>query len=376
MTVHSFSSRRLRGIVIAATLVGLSLVLSFSAAQAREPNEYEQYMVELVNRARLDPEGEVALLSTGSLNEGPPTLGSYPYTIPAGPKQPVAIHTEVIDAASDYAQALNDVDQFCHSCLGSSAESRMTDAGYVPALSDFAFFSGVAGYTLAYGGAQDPGCTGGCPIYVPGRENLSFRGEGPPNGMIDNLLAAVDQAHVGLFNDFTVPTRGHRSTMMYGEWREVGIGMNEGLDNGGSFDSLYIVQDFAHRSDVGPFLTGVAYDDVDEDGFYTPAAGEALGGVLVTVYEAGTANLAGTATTMTAGGYKVELPVGNYDVVVSGTGISESYTDVAILGSGPGGIGENTKLDFIPVPEPAMLLSLGAGSLFLAMARRRREQGC
>ena len=72
----------------AAGLAGLPAVPAF----AREPTEYEQYMVELVNRARLDPEAEVVLLGTGSLNEGPPTLGGFGYTIPAGPKQPLAVN--------------------------------------------------------------------------------------------------------------------------------------------------------------------------------------------------------------------------------------------------------------------------------------------
>jgi len=357
--------------VMLAGVMTVAQAVVASIALAREPTEYEQYMIELTNRARLDPGAEVVRLGTGDLNEGPPSLGPYPYTIPAGAKQPLAVSMEIVDAASDYAQSLNDLDEFCHTCLGTDSPQRMWMAGYVPLLSDFDFFD-IAGYTLAYGGAQDPLCTSGCLTYVPGRENLSLRREGPSDGMIDDLVGAIDLSHSGLFNDFNTSSRGHRSSMLYGEWKEVGIGIIEGIDSGGLFDSVYIVQNFAHRSDTGAFLTGVAYIDVDEDGFYTPNAGEALGGIAITVFEAGTSTLVGSTSTMMAGGYRIELPIGNYDIQAAGSNVAATYFDIAILGSGPNGIGENTKLDI--VPEPSLSLGLAFGILSLS-ARARRQTG-
>jgi hypothetical protein len=351
-----------------ASLLGL---LVSSSALAGEPSEYEQYMIELVNRARLDPEGEVARLGTGSLNEGPPSLNGWPYTIPAGPRQPLAVNPAIADATIDYAQLMNDSDTFCHTCLGTNSSERMWSAGYVPFLSDFNFLQ-IAGYTLNYGGAPQPGCSSSCAWALPGRENISFLGEWPANGMMDDLLGGVEQAHASLFNDFGVPGRGHRSTLLYGEWKEIGIGIVEGTDAGGSQDSVYIVQNFAHRSDTGPFLTGVAYDDLDQDGFYTPDAGEALAGVNLTIYEADTSNVVATGSTLAAGGYSVALGIGVYDVVASSSALSESYEGVAILGSGPGGIGENTKLDVIPLPEPDATLALAAGLLTLGVLKKLR----
>lgn len=343
-------------------------------AAAREPSEYEQYMVELVNRARLDPEAEVLRLGTGDLNEGPPTLGGYVYTIPSGPKQPLAVSVSIVDAAADYAALMDASDTLCHTCFGTDAEERMWQAGYVPYLSDFDFFD-IAGYTLAYGGAQDPSCTSSCPTWVPGRENIAYRAEWPANGAIDDLLAAIDQAHEDLFNDFDVASRGHRSTLLYGEWKEIGIGLVEGSDDGGTTDSLYLVQNYAHRSDTGPFLTGVAYDDWDEDGFYTPDAGEALAGVVVSAYDAATQEWVASTATMAAGGYNLELPIGVYDVVATGPGFSQSYPDVAILGSGPDGLGENTKLDIVPLPEPGVALGLAFGLALLTRSGRVRRRG-
>ncbi len=305
------------------------------------PTEYEQYMVELINRARLDPASEVTRLGTGSLNEGPPTLGGNAYLIQDGPHQPVAISNDIVDAARGYATLLNDNNTFCHTCFGTDAEDRMFAEGYVPLLSFFDFFD-VAGYTLLYGAAT--------PVsFVPGRENLAFAAEGPSNGMIDDLTAAVANSHAGLFNDFDTASRGHRSTMMYGEWKEIGVGINEGLD--GSFDSVYIVTNFAHRSDTGPFITGVAFDDQDGDDFYTPDFGEAIGGMTVEAFTAGTANLVNSTTTLPSGGYKIEVPVGTYDVKFSQGGFNQTFPNI-VVASGPEGIPENTKVD---------LTSLAAG---------------
>ena len=65
-------------------LLALALLLPAGfEAQAREPTEQEQFMVELINRARGNPAAEVALLGTGSLNEGPPTLGGEAYVLAA-----------------------------------------------------------------------------------------------------------------------------------------------------------------------------------------------------------------------------------------------------------------------------------------------------
>jgi hypothetical protein len=363
---------RLAAAAACATLASALLAPASVFASGREPSEYEQYMVELVNRARLDPEGEVARLGTGDLNEGPPTLGGHPYTIPPGPKQPLAVSVFIVKATGDYAELMDDTDTLCHSCLGTDAEMRMWQAGYVPLLSDFDFFD-IAGYTLDYGGAQDPSCTSSCPTWVPGRENIAYRAEWPPNGQIDDLLGAIDQAHEDLFNDFGASSRGHRSTLLYGEWKEIGIGLIEGSDDDGTADSLYLVQNYAHRSDTGPFLTGVAYDDWDQDGFYTPGTGEALADVQVTAYVAGTQQPVASTTTMDAGGYNLELPIGVYDVVAMGPGFSLSYAGVAIQGSGPDGVGENTKLDIVPLPEPATTLGLAVGMALLAGSGRARR---
>jgi hypothetical protein len=344
----------------------LVIVGHASEALAREPTEQEQYFVEMINRARLDPAAEVAFFGLGSLNEGPPTLGGEPYTIPDGPHQPVAINPLIMDAASDYAILLNDNDFFGHVFDGKDSSDRMFAAGYVDQLSDFA--SGAARYTGDYGTT-----TRG---FVPGRENLSLHREWPSNGRIDVLTLEVEGAHQGLFVDDTVPSRGHRSTMMYGEFKEVGVGIDVDTDflNGDDWDSLYIVTNFAHRSDRGPFITGVAYDDLDQDGFYTPDAGEALGAVTVSVYQAGTSTLVDSTTTFASGGYSVEVPIGTYDVRFSGSGVSGRVNSVEVLASVENGTGENTKVDYVPEPAPG-IGALAALVTLTAIVSARRGGG-
>ena len=60
---------------------------------AVEPSAFDQYMLELINRARLDPEGEAARHGI-DLNEGPPYR-----EISSEPRQPLTFHLKANDAA-------------------------------------------------------------------------------------------------------------------------------------------------------------------------------------------------------------------------------------------------------------------------------------
>jgi serralysin len=358
---------RFPGRCLAASSLLLCVAVA-PAARTAEPTEQEQFMIELINRARLDPQAEVVRLGLSSLNEGPPSLGGDPYTIQAGPHQPVAPSPTLTDASELYAAQLNAVDMFCHTCLGTTPEQRMANAGYVASVSDFDF-GGVAAYTGKYGLSATMN-------FVPGRENLAFYGETPSNGKIDHLTQAVADAHAGLFVDNTVPGRGHRCTMMYGEWKEVGVGIDVGTDGspGNLSDSLYIAVDFARRSDTGPFITGVVYDDLDHDSFYTPDAGEARGGVTVTAYAAGTQNPVGSTSTFASGGYRIQVPIGSYDVRFSGPGIAATVSGV-VVAAGPEGLPENTKVDLVPEPGATAVASCAWVALALLRAGRSRTPG-
>ena len=294
-------------------------LLPCSVASAREPTEFEQYMLERMNFARANPLLEIQRLlnlpwgddenAAADLNEGLPAG-----TISSAPKQPLAFNLNLIDAASDYSDTLLANGAFGHNFGGTDIGSRMRSAGYsfVPAAG--------AGENLQVTASSIP-----LPI---------TRGE-------------VDKHHAELFIDDGVSGRGHRTNIMNPAWREVGLGIRTS-DSYGRFGccphAVLTTQDFAFTSAPGggPFITGVAYRDVNSDEFYTPAIGEALGGLDVDVLLSGTDTLVASTTTLLGGGYKVGgFDAGTYDVRFTGTNIDETYRSVVFDGE------FNLKLDAI-----------------------------
>ena len=86
---------------------------------------YDQLLLELMNRARMDPLGEAARLHIG-LNDGLPAG-----TITATPKQPLAPNGLLVAAATGHSQHMINTDQFDHQGIGDGTPtSRMTGAGY------------------------------------------------------------------------------------------------------------------------------------------------------------------------------------------------------------------------------------------------------
>jgi len=90
-----------------------------------ELTAHEQLLIELVNRARLDPAGEAARYGI-DLNDG---LAAG--TITAAPKQPLAPNPNLATAAQGHSQWMLDNDVFSHTGAGGSdPEDRMRGAGY------------------------------------------------------------------------------------------------------------------------------------------------------------------------------------------------------------------------------------------------------
>src|SRR4051812_41214133 len=69
---------------------------------AANPTDVEQYVIELINRARANPAAEAKRLGI-DLNEG---LASG--TISSAPRQPVAVNPYLTDAARDHSQWMID----------------------------------------------------------------------------------------------------------------------------------------------------------------------------------------------------------------------------------------------------------------------------
>jgi hypothetical protein len=263
-----------------------------AVAQGYVPNDYEQYQLEVINRARLNPPAEVTRLSalpwagTPGLNEGPPTT---PITVT--PKQPLAFNPALIKTARDYTNFLIQTRQFGHELNGTIA-SRATANGYV--------FSGSWGYG----------------------ENIGYIAS--TLSPFDITRDHAEELYDNLFIDYTpqsgaVPGRGHRENIMDDSWKEIGIGIVAGANYPSvGFNAVFTTMDFAYTTyaSANSFVTGVVYNDTDHDGFYSP--GEGIGGVTIAAAPvSGGASL--TTLTWNSGGYSLRLPQGSYNITAAGT---------------------------------------------------------
>ena len=343
-----FLNRRERWTALITMLVAV-IALPRAIAQTQysigNPTPEQQYMLELINRARADGGAEAARLQgwtnngspvfSGGLQEGPPNINGQSFTI-ANTAQPLSWNPLLLNCAQSRAEFLNDSDQFFsgqnpHTFGGTDPEQRINAAGYPMHLS------------TEYNG---PTTSGG---FFPGPENVAENvsiGSGPFSGA--KLVATILQQHNDLFTDTTVAGRGHRMSMMLTYWREIGIGISAGSDNGQNktWDSLYTVQNFGRIANSTPFITGVVYQDTNGNGFYDP--GEGIGGIRVDV--------PGTnffAITSSSGGYSVPVPGnGNYTATFSGGAIGNTQRPVTVSS------GLNAKLDLVaPVSTAPTLLA-------------------
>lgn len=273
----------------------------------------EQLVLELINRARLDPLAEAARQGI-ALNEG-----LAPGTISAAAKQPLAPNAQITNAARGHSQHMLNVDQFAHEGIGDGTPgSRMTAAGY-------AFTSFGLG------------------------ENIAFVGT---TGTIDPTASAIDN-HDNLFIDKGIAGRGHRVGMLDADFREVGIGNIIGVftSQGNNFNTAMLTQDFA-VGNGNVFVTGVAINDTDNDNFYD--VGEGRGSVLVSVGSSGTG--LGNDFTEAAGGYGIGFASRTSPVNVSFSGGGLAAPVTVTLAN----VTQNVKVDLLGTNE---VLSSGSTTM-------------
>lgn len=288
-----------------------------------EPTEWEQYQVEIINRARANPLAEVARLQGetwgdnsggqfpkpqgANLNEGSPRT-----MISSDPKQPLAIEPILQETAGKYVELLLANEAVVHDWGGTTPSSRAKAAGYP---------GGIA-------------------------ENFVLTTVGGPNPI---NVALVQRHYRDLFVDNNIAGRGHRTNLMDPRFSEIGLAIRPDSDKQSALGSLYssdvmTVQDFGAPGRTQ--ITGVIYHDKDGDGFYTPGKGEALGGVLVEAWANG-AKVAST-TAFSSGGYSLQVSNGEYQVrFISSNGVALGQARVQ---------GANVKLDAInPLFVPSVI---------------------
>jgi Ca2+-binding RTX toxin-like protein len=263
----------------------------------------EQYFLELMNRARLDPLAEAARYGI-DLNQGL-VAGTL-----AGGSRPVLAANDFLDlAANDHSAWMISTDTFDHyGIAGSTPGDRMDTAGY-----DF-----TGSWTWG--------------------ENISWRGS---SGAM-NMNTAVDGHHEGLFR-----SAGHRTNTLSAGFREVGIGQVGGDFQGWNASMLSV--NFA-RTGSNVFVTGVAYNDTNLNRFYSIGEGRAN----VTFQIVGGAQDSSEA----AGGYSVGV-LGNTQTAVRilhGSFVSNVTVDTST---------GNAKLDLVGDREvfSSASITLGTGAV-------------
>lgn len=256
--------------------------------------DYEQLILELVNRARMDPLAEVARNSSvGSLNQGV-SSGSITST----PKQPLASVQPLVDSGRAHAQDMIDNDYFSHYGLDASTPTSRGAA---------------AGYWNSVG------------------ENIAWNGS---TGPIDHESETYT-AHENLF-----ASPSHRVNMLHDPYSEVGIGVRFGpYTDGLTYNVAMTAEQFGFKLGSNPYITGVVYEDgrtIDDD-FYS--IGESEENVRITALSMNT-GLTYTTTTGASGGYNLTVPSGTYTLTAS-DGLSETMVETMVVVTS-----ENVKVDF------------------------------
>lgn len=229
----------------------------------------EQYLLELVNRARANPTAEAARYGIG-LNDG---LSSG--TISTAAKQPLTPQQQLMTAAGLHSQDMLDRDYFSHDTLGSGTtfDQRVTNQGYI--------WNRVA-------------------------ENIGYSAK----TFSATQTVFINEVHEGL-----IRSAGHRENIMDPNVEEVGIGARLGSfkppGNPTTFDFTEMVTENFGSRNLGPFITGVVYTDTDSNNFYT--IGESIRSGSVSAYNV-TTGVSYSDTIGVSGAYGFVVPAGTYTI--------------------------------------------------------------
>ncbi|MDX2038991.1 MAG: hypothetical protein SFX72_20260 [Isosphaeraceae bacterium] len=313
----------------------LGLRASFDNLESRRlcaagPNEYEQYMLALINRARANPAAEAQRLV--QLAQTDPVLiqatqdwdlnafAARMNALPALP--PLAFNTRLAEAATVHNAWMASINGQDHSPAGFLTNPLIARAS-----------DGRAFYDVRRA------------KWVTAENVFAFSENVVANSTIDY----VEYFHAAFLIDWGNPDFGHlRNLMAPGPSRakrndqplsEIGIDLatnvipsvppvsdpanpaNEGFNVGPAM----VTQEFGWRSTAKPFVTGAVFHDRDADAFYDPTEG--LGGVTIRATRKGTRK-SWTTTTWDSGGFSLPLASGVYTITASGGAVEGSWSSV------------------------------------------------
>jgi Ca2+-binding RTX toxin-like protein len=267
----------------------------------------EQLILELVNQARLDPQGEYERLVTNATPEIKNALMQFNVNLVELENQfneissvsPLAWSETLKISASAQNNLMNQYDEQSHFLPGQeNFRDRFIDAGYTD--------------------------------YQQLGENIFA------------YSINIEHAHAGFYIDWgNTPTgiqtpAGHRDAIVSSNYTEVGADWAATAPTNTNVGPYLITQHFGTSFNYEAKLLGTIIDDQDDDDFYD--IGEGMGGVVIEAV--GTAG-EGTFTTISwpSGGYQMVLPSGIFEVTFSEGGILGAVTKTVIMES------DNEKLD-------------------------------
>lgn len=251
------------------------------------PTAQQQYMLELINQARMNPQA-AAQRYTSNLNPDVQATVNYykvdlnavKQAIASTPaKPPLAWSPSLASAAQGHSNDMAANQYQSHTGSdGSSSDQRIQNAGYSKA-------SSTGENAFAY-------------------------------------AKSADEAMQAFLIDWGVSDSGHRRNLLQGNvstqnaFKEVGIGIAS-APAGSKVGPLVITQDFGSQTNSPAQVVGVVYSDNQNSGTYQ--IGEGQGGVQIDATNLATGQTSSTQT-WASGGYQIPLSPGNYQITASQNG--------------------------------------------------------
>ncbi|GAB5390008.1 MAG: hypothetical protein Alpg2KO_29760 [Alphaproteobacteria bacterium] len=274
------------------------------------PTDFEQMMLELINSARMDPQADFdRYISSYSPLESEDadidnamsffgvvgtTLKSQVDALVSA--APLAWNSALNEAAAKHTTKMIEEDTQSHLLPGeASLGDRIRDEGYS--------FSRVGENVFAFTES---------PLY------------GHAGFMVD----------WGVGVDGIQDPAGHRNSIMNEAFREVGIGVEEDTDPNTDVGPFVMTQNFGVRLSMPEtILTGVIFNDTDNDDFYS--LGEGTSGITVSLGDDA------ETTSASAGGYNIDTTAGTKELTFSGGSLGDGFSvDIELAA-------ENAKVDLI-----------------------------
>jgi uncharacterized protein YkwD len=289
------------------------------------PTAFEQYTVELINQARLNPHGEYSRLVTNAPANVQSALNFFSVDLSLlatqfaalTPVAPVAWNAALGDSSQTHTNLMLADDEQSHNLPGEpDLGGRFTAAGYT-------------GFS-----------TGGENIYA--------------------FASDAFFAHAGFFIDWGTGTGGiqnppgHRNSIMNAAFTEVGVGHVAGTGDGSGPGSPVgpnlVTHHFGNRFAYTSQVTGVVFNDSNGDAFYGMTEGVAGASI----------SSGGTTTTgFSTGGYNLDLGAGVHELTFSSSLGTASL--IVALGT------ENIKVDMYDPGSFRSSVSATLGSVGVAL---------